>query len=320
MEWSWRSRPDRRIAVLPVYRHKDTLIHGLHPAAALLMTVALAAAALLLENPLYTAVICAGVIALIVNAEVWEECKTFMRIGLVVALLMVIINPLINNQGEHILIYGPRIPLWGHVDITLEALLYGMSAALRVFTVILIFGFASTVLNPDDLLGMFSRFSFRSSLSAALAVRLYPSMVSEAREMKQVQLARGVELKGGSRWSRVKSHVPMLFSLFQGSLDRAASIAESMSARGFGSGRRTRLKRHLWRIRDSMIAALSLVVLAVATVAVVLGRGGYSFFPTPHNPWTDLSLVAWATVAVALASVIVLGRSWKRWHWWRSRI
>jgi len=306
--------------MLPVYRHKDTLIHGLHPVAALVMTLTLAVCALLLENPLYVAVICAAVIALILAADVWEECKVFLRIGLLVGLLMVIINPLINNQGAHIIIYGPRIPLWGHLDITLEAILYGLSSALRVFTVIAAFGLMSTIINPDDLLDIFSRFSSRSSLSAALAVRLYPSMVSEAKEIREVQLARGMPLKGGSRWSQVKAHTPLWYSMFQGSLDRAASIAESMTARGFGSGKRTPLRRRLIRPRDVMVVLLSLGVLGVTIAAVIMGRGSYSFFPTLENPLSNLSLVTLVTIAIVFSVIVIISRSWKRWHWWRSKI
>ncbi|MBN2027850.1 MAG: energy-coupling factor transporter transmembrane protein EcfT [Actinobacteria bacterium] len=306
--------------MLPVYRYKDTLLHGLNPVISLFLVVTLAVTSLLLENPVYTALVCAATLALIYTADVWEECKAFMRIGLVVALFIAVLNPLINNQGIHVLIYGPRIPLWGNLDITLEAILYGLSSAVRVFTVIMVFGLASTVINPDDLLGMFSRFSSRSSLSAALAVRLYPSMVSEAREIREVQLVRGERLKGGGRLSRARSYMPMLLALFQGSLDRAACIAESMSARGFGSGRRTQIRRHHFRPRDAVIAAVSLAVLGVAIAAAVAGRSAYSFFPTLSDPWNEASHAALAALTIAFVAIIALSRSWKKWHWLRSRI
>ncbi len=306
--------------MLPVYRNKDTLLHGLNPVASLLLMGTLAASALLLENPLYVALICAGAFALVYAAETWKECRAYLRIGLVVALFIAVLNPLVNNQGAHVIVYGPRIPLWGRLDITLEAVLYGLSSASRVFTVIMVFGLASVIVNPDDLLGMFSRFSSRSSLSAALAVRLYPSMVCEAREIREAQMVRGARLKGGGGLSRAKAYMPMLLSLFQGSLDRAASIAESMSARGFGSGGRTRLKRHLFRARDAIVIAISLAVLGVVLATVIAGRSAYSFFPTLTDPWSEMSLAAWAALAAAFATLVVLSRSWKRWHWWRSRI
>jgi energy-coupling factor transport system permease protein len=243
--------------VLPVYRYKDTLMHGLHPLAALIAFVSMAAATLVLENPLCTAITGAGVLALIFQADSWGECRILLRTAFLVALMVAVINPLVNGQGEHILVYGPHLPVWEETNITLEALLYGLAGGARLFTVIAVFALASVTLSPDDLLDMLSRLSFRSSLSAALAVRLYPSMVLEAREMRDVQLARGEPLKGGGRWSRVRAHMPLWLSLFQGSLDRAASIAESMSARGFGAGRRGRLNGRPVRPRHLTVKLFS---------------------------------------------------------------
>jgi energy-coupling factor transporter transmembrane protein EcfT len=114
--------------------------------------------------------------------------------------------------------------------------------------------------------------------------------------------------------------MPMLLSLFQGSLDRAASIAEAMSARGFGSSGRTRMKRHLFRARDAMIAAVSLALLGVVIATAIAGKGAYSFFPTLSNPWDVISKAALIFMAVALFSVFTLARSWKKWHWLRSKI
>lgn len=306
--------------MLPVFRQKETLLHGLHPAAALSLVSALALSALLLENPLYVAAVCAGTLGLIGAAETWRECGAFLRIGLFVAMLIAILNPIVNNQGTHVLVYGPRIPLWGHLDITLEAVLYGLSSALRVFTVIAVCGLASTVVDPDGLLGIFSRISSRSSLAAALAVRLYPSMVCEAREIREAQLARGERLEEGGWLRRSRAHLPMMLSLFQGSLDRAASIAESMSARGFGSGRRTRWRSRFWRIRDSVAVAAALAAIGVTAAAMVSGKGAYSFFPTAPNPWSALSPAAWTALSLTLSFVVVLTWSWKRWHWLRSRV
>jgi energy-coupling factor transport system permease protein len=306
--------------VLPVYRYKDTLIHGLHPLAALIAFASMAAAALVLENPLCTAIIGAGVLALIAQADSWGECRILLRAAVLVALMVVAINPLVNGQGEHILVYGPHLPVWGDLNITLEALLYGLAAGARLFTVIAVFGLMAVVVSPDDLLDMLSRLSLRSSLSAALAVRLYPSMVVEAKEMRDVQLARGEPLKGGGRWSRIKAHMPLWFSLFQGSLDRAASIAESMSARGFGAGRRTRLSRRHVRPRDFAAVLVSLTLASALFAAALRGKAGYSFFPTPGNPLRQLDNISFASLATAFLIMLFLCGSWKRWHWWRSRI
>ncbi len=305
--------------MLPVYREKDTLLHGLHPLSALALAFSLVAATLILDNPLYTAVLCSGVIAMLAQAEVLGNGKPLLRAAAFMGMMVALINPLVNNAGEHVLIYGPHIPMWGKLNITLEALLYGVAAGARLFTVVAAFCLVALAVNPDDLLELLSRLSFRSSLSAALAVRLYPSMAVEAREMRDTQLARGDPLRGGGRISRAKAHLPLLLSLFQGALDRAASIAESMSARGFGSRGRTRYRRRRLRPRDLIATLVSLGIIGTVVTAS-LRSGGYSFVPVIANPLTEVDWLAWGALSAALLAFLFICGSWRRWHWWRSRI
>ncbi len=305
--------------MLPVYREKDTLLHGLHPIAALALVASTLAAVLVMENPLYTVTICAAVVAMLAQAEVLGNGKPLLCAAACMALLVALINPLVNNAGEHVLVYGPHLPLWGDLNITLEALVYGLAAGVRLFTVVAACCIVALAVNPDDLLELLSMLAFRSSLSAAMAVRLYPSMVVEAREMRDTQLARGDPLQGGGIAARARAHLPLLLSLFQGALDRAASIAESMSARGFGSRRRTRYRRRRLRPRDLVAALVSLGIIGAAVTAAV-GDSGYSFFPTLSNPLTGMDFLAWGLLSATFLSFLFVSGSWKRWHWWRSRM
>ncbi len=323
--------------MMPVYREKDTLVHGLHPLTALLLVATLAALALLGEDPVSAALACGGTLALLRLGGNWEDCRPFLRLGLYAALLMTAINPLVNHQGSHVLVYGPRLPWWGALDITLEALvygprlpwwgalditlealLYGLFAGMRLFTVIAACGLLSTAVSPDELLDLLSRLALRSSLAAALAVRLYPGMVNDAARMREVQMVRGERLEVGSPRQRLKAHLPLWMSLFQGSLDRAACIAEAMSARGFGSGRRTAWKRRRFQPRDALVALCCALLAGCAAASPA--RRGYSFFPTLAPPFTRWG-VLWPFLPVlALLSLLSLSWSWRRWHWLRSRI
>ncbi len=303
---------------LPLYRHKDTVFHGLHPAIAATVVFSLLALILLLRHPVYLCLAGAGVWSLVVLADVARETGPHLRLGLFMALLVVMVNPLVNHRGEHVLVYGPHVPLLGKLDITLESLVYGSVSAFRLLLVMMVFGLASTAISPDGLLDILARISSRSSLSAAIAIRLYPSMVVEAREMKEVQLVRGERLQGGA-WQRMRAHLPFLAALFQGLLDRAACIAESMSARGFGSGKATR-RRTPFRARDPFFGVFSLAGVAVVVLMSVLGKGDYDYFPTLSNPLRGLE--AWAVAALCgeFACLAIIGWSWKRWPWLRSRM
>lgn len=306
------------MSLLPVYRPRETILHGLHPLAALVLYASLVAVVLLLQNPLYLGACGVGVLSLIYLAEAGQECRPFLALGLFMALLVALFNPLVNRQGGHVLVYGPRLPALGRLDITLEAVAYGAVSGFRIFLVIIIFGLASVTMNPDDLLDMLSRISLRSSLSAALAVRLYPSLVVEAREIMDVQLARGERLRGGGRWERLRAHFPFWLALFRGSLDRAANIAEAMSARGFGSGRVTR-RRRPFRGRDILVLSLSLAI-AVAAIFSTTGGDVYHYFPSLDNPLDALRIWLLVFLVAFFALPVLIGRCWKKWPWWRSRI
>ncbi|MGQ9476012.1 MAG: energy-coupling factor transporter transmembrane component T family protein [Actinomycetota bacterium] len=304
--------------MLPVYRPRETILHGLHPLAALILYASLVAVVLLLQNPIYLVICGAGILSLVLLAEAGRECRPFLALGLFMALLAALFNPLVNRQGGHVLVYGPKLPALGRLDITLEAVTYGAVSGFRILLVIALFGLASVTVNPDDLLEMLSRISLRSSLSAALAVRLYPSLVVEAREMIDVQLARGERLRGGGRWERLRAHFPFWLALFRGSLDRAANIAEAMSARGFGSGKITRRRRPL-RGRDLILMPFSLTAVAAAAFSAA-GRGSYRYFPFLDNPLEGIQLSILVFLAVFFVAIFVIGRCWKKWPWWRSRI
>lgn len=304
--------------MLPVYRRKETVVHRLHPLAALTLYASLVVSVLVLQNPLQLALMGVGIFSLLFLAEVRKECRPFLHLGLFMALLFVLLNPLVNRQGGHVLVYGPRLPVLGRMDITLEALAYGVVSGFRLLLVVVIFSLLTTTVNPDDLLDILSAVSLRSSLAAALAVRLYPGLVMEAKEMMEVQLARGETLRGGSRWERARAHFPFWMALFRGSLDRAAGIAEAMSARGFGSGKVTRRRR---RMRGGDLAFIAAAWgMLMAALASSLRGGGYRYFPTLGDPLAELNLWATISLAVLFAVPVLIGRLWKRWPWLRSRI
>ncbi|MDI7251074.1 MAG: hypothetical protein QME89_00775, partial [Actinomycetota bacterium] len=88
-------------------------------------------------------------------------------------------------------------------------------------------------------------------------------------------------------------------------------------ARGFGSGKVTR-RRRPFRGRDYLVVPLSLGTLAAAVLSSM--GGGYRYFPTLDNPLAGLEIRTAAVLAGFFSALVIIGRCWKRWPWWRSRI
>ena len=67
------------------------------------------------------------------------SCARAARLAVPLALLVAAINPLVSREGLTLLAQGPAVPLYGQLDVTLEAVVYGAVAALRVLVVVLAF-------------------------------------------------------------------------------------------------------------------------------------------------------------------------------------
>jgi type VI protein secretion system component VasK len=70
----------------------------------------------------------------------------------------------------------------------------------------------------------------------------------------------------------------LLLPLLLTTLERALQYGESLDARGFGSGRRSRYRPFHWTASDLMVVIASLAaILAIALLPVV-----------PYNPYVDV--------------------------------
>ena len=113
-------------------------------------------------------------------------------------------------------------------DITLEALAAGGLNGLRIVALILVFGLFSAVVDPDELLKLFRRFSYRSALTASLATRLVPVLARDAGRMGDAARCRP---EPPGRFAVARAAVA-------GALDRAVDVAAALEVRGYSAAGR----------------------------------------------------------------------------------
>ena len=129
------------------------------------------------EHPLITGAVIVAAYAAGVAAGVGKEMNRVALLALPLALLVTLVNPLVYSEGDTLLVRGGEF-LGRRWDVTLEALAAGGMAGLRVAAVVMALGLLSATVDPDALLRLFRRVSYRSALSAALAVRLVPVLAA----------------------------------------------------------------------------------------------------------------------------------------------
>jgi energy-coupling factor transport system permease protein len=254
--------------IAPVYRLGASPLHAARAGATSTLCCALALVCALYENPLVLAAVILAVVAAGAAAGVAREIKRAAWISLPLVVLIAVINPLVYREGDTLLIRGGEL-LGRRIDVTLEALVAGGLAGLRLAAFVMAFGLFSACVDPDELLRLFRRLSYRSALTAALATRLVPVLARDA--LRRGDAARCRPSPPG--------RLAVVRSTLAGSLDRAVDVAAALEVRGYSIGGRPARRRMPWSRHDLRVAVAAALV-TTATVSVrMAGAGGVETYP-----------------------------------------
>ncbi len=272
------------------YRRRASPLHAARAAAAVCWCTALALATILAGNPLVLASLGAGVLLAGALAGVWRALRQALLLAAVMALTICVINALVTRQGLTVIWRFGDLPLLGQINVTLEATVYGALLGMRAATLLLLGALYSACVDPDAVLALFGRFSFRSALSASIATRMLPLLARDSRRLADAQRTRPGAAVG---------RVALLRASTAGVLDRALDVAATLEVRGYAlAGARRRsgagpLSRH-----DLAFSASAVVVLTCSGLGAVLGWAPFSAYP-------QLRMAAGLRVA-ALSLLLVL--------------
>jgi len=285
------------VRIVPVYRPRPSALHAARAGAAAGLCAALALAGALFEHPLITAAVIVAAYAAGAAAGVGREMNRVALLALPLAALLTVVNALVYSEGNTLLVRGGEF-LGRRWDVTLEALAAGGLAGLRVASVLLAFGLLSAAVDPDALLRLFRRVSYRSALSAALAVRLVPVLARDAGRMGEAARCR----------AEPPERLLVARAALSGALERAVDVAAALEVRGYATASPPPRARRPWSRHDLAVAAAALAVAAGAVAARVAGVGGVEAYPTFELALGPAELVLAGGLVVA-ATAPLIGRS-----------
>jgi energy-coupling factor transport system permease protein len=228
------------------------------PAPAALLLGALGAAALLADHGLSAAAIAAALLLVCLRAAPGRR-RPYLVGALGSAAGVLVISPLVQSLGYHLLWSGPTLPVLGPLDVTREELVIAATQAARLAALGLAFAAYALLLDHDRLVRS-AGFARRSALAAALATRLVPTLERDAAGLVEALRGRGLEVRG------LRGHAWLLSPLLAGSLERGLNLAEAMEARGFGRPGATRAPQPPWRALDYAAVAASLPIVVAGAL------------------------------------------------------
>jgi energy-coupling factor transport system permease protein len=289
---------------VPVYRPTGSALHAARSGVAAAYVAAPCVVALLYDSPLVIAGTLTGLVVAGIAAGLGREISRAFRLAMPLVFLIVLINPIVSREGLTVLIGGPVVPVLGRVDITLEALLFGLVAGARVLVVILAFAVYSAAVDPDEILRALRRASLRSALTASLATRLVPVLARDAERLGDAYELRAARPHDGARLPRVRRAATLTRALTAGALERAIDVAAALEVRGFGarSSRRGERARKPWSRHDFAFGAAALAIVALAVTGVAAGIGGFEPYPELRIDATAIDIELSAAFAALLAA------------------
>jgi energy-coupling factor transport system permease protein len=275
-----------------IYLRRASPLHAARAGVGAAYCAALAACALIFEHPLALAAVAAAVLGAAAGAGVGREVARTARFTLPLVVLVALVNALVVRDGLTVFARLGELSPFGRIDLTAEALVFGLVLGARVMVVVMCCALFTAAVDPDEMLRLFRRVSFRSALTAALATRLIPVLARDARRMAD---ARACRPHPGPR-------VAVLRAVATSALDRAIDVAATLEVRGYGAAGAARPARAPWSRHDLAFAAATVLIVAMAVVLRIVGVADFDAYPSLSVPFGAGELVFAATlVLVAVA-------------------
>ena len=259
--------------------------------------------ALATTNPAYKfLVLAAALLALVAGAGLRRTSRPLIAAACIGA-FAIVLNFVSAHVGETVLFnLPPSLPAIGG-PYTLEALAYGAVGGVTIAAAILAAAPFSMLLAPHEVIDALPAALVRSGAVVAAALNLVPGVGATYVQVSEAQRMRGWRPRGPRSWAEVA--VPVVLT----SVESSIQLAESMEARGFGSGARTHVRPVRMQRGDWLLVATSTTAAALFVLSVATGwAASWSAYPTLVAPGVD-SAPLFACILVFTPALL-----------WRSRI
>ncbi|MDR1712601.1 MAG: energy-coupling factor transporter transmembrane protein EcfT [Coriobacteriales bacterium] len=242
-------------------------------------------------HPIYAAISLVCAWAYLIYLKGWRAWLRSLPFYLLLLAGIVVLNVLTNFIGLTVLF---RI---GSVQVTQEALVFGISAGLLLSAVMAWFSCFTELLGASAFIMLFGRVSATLGLMTSMVFGYVPGILARAQQISAAQSA----LIRGQGHARLRSWLRQVSTLMGWSMEASITTAASMKARGYGERRRTSYQPLSWTRRDivCLLALAGLVALNVAILVLVLSA--FRFYP-----YMSILTFSWAYLPFTLLCLLPL--------------
>lgn len=240
--------------------------------------------------------------------------KKTLKFNLLYMLPLLIIsatlNPAFNHEGITILAYLPD----GN-PLTLESIMYGLSASFMLTSVISWFSCFNSVMTSDKFMYLFGKIIPALSLIFSIVLRFVPKFKAQIKTVSNAQKCVGRDVSNGSIMLRAKNGIKILSIMITWCLENAIDTADSMKSRGYGLPNRTAFSNYNFSKRDfgALATILSLAVYILANA--ILGQIKFRFYPSMQGAEITLQSISVFIAYFFLCVTTIIIECWEAYKW-----
>ena len=224
--------------------------------------------------------------------------------------LGVVINPLFVHKGVTPLFILNNNP------VTLEAVLFGLTLGIMICSTVIWFSSFNSIMTTDKLLYVFGSVSPKIALILSMTLRYIPLYGQQIKKIRQAQQVVGL-YKEDNAIDKIRGGMRIFSVMVSWALENGIITADSMTARGYGVGRRSRFAIFSWKKQDWMLLAASLLLGGITILGIAAGHMGYEWYPQIAAPKAGLLTIC-TYIAYALLALIPSYLQLKEDSRWRS--
>ena len=190
-------------------------------------------------------------------------------------------NPVFSHNGVTVLFVMNDNP------VTLEAVLYGVSMGTLICAVLMLMRIFTRIMTGDKMLYIMGSASPKLALLISMTFRFIPLFHRQAAKIEKTQRALG-RYTGENAIDNLGMKMKIFSMMTTWGLENGIVTADSMSARGYGTGRRTAFSVYRFRRADAVL--LGTLVLCAGLIAFLIATDAvkFSYYPKmsgiAHSP------------------------------------
>ena len=272
---------------------------GCHPAVNLIFFLFTIGITMFSMSPVFLAatLVFSWLYSILLNGK--KAIKSNLLFTLPIVVIMAVINTFFTHNGATVLFYV------NNSRITLEALLYGLAAAVLLSSIIVWFSCFNVVMTSDKLIYIFGKAAPVLGLTLSMIFRFIPLLKARFREISMGQRCMGRHVTGGfmAKLRQVTKEVSILISW---SLEAAIETSDSMEARGYGLPGRTSF--HLFKMTPTDKVLLTGISISgiIAAVGCALGKTSIYYYPkVVLGQWDIMTVITFAAYIALLAVPVI---------------